>query len=122
MNGARVGIASQSLGIAEAAYAVARDYAHSRKQFGVSIEALPAVRDMLMEMKISIEAARALTYECCQIVDNERWHLWQTETGKVTDADELKEIKNNSRKYKRLAAMLTPMCKYFSSDMCNKVA
>jgi hypothetical protein len=123
MNGARVGIASQSLGIAEAAYSVARDYAHSRRQFGVAIESLPAVRDMLMEMKIVIEAARALTYECCRIVDHERWYLWQTEGGAtVEDKDELKKLKDGARKYKRLAAMLTPMCKYFSSEMCNKVS
>jgi alkylation response protein AidB-like acyl-CoA dehydrogenase len=123
MNGARVGIASQSLGIAEAAYAVARDYAHSRKQFGVAIEELPAVRDMLMEMKISIEAARALTYECCWVVDHERWYLWKTESDqKVENKDELKKLKDEARKFKRLAAMLTPMCKYFSSEMCNKVA
>ncbi|MFA5863544.1 MAG: acyl-CoA dehydrogenase family protein [Phycisphaerae bacterium] len=124
MNGARVGIAAQSLGIAEAAYAVARDYAHSRKQFGVAIEKLPAVRDLLMEMKIYTEAARALTYECSRVVEYERYYLWQTESGQgsVTDKDELKRMKDESRKFKRLAAMLTPMCKYYSSEMANKVA
>jgi alkylation response protein AidB-like acyl-CoA dehydrogenase len=124
MNGARVGIAAQSLGIAEAAYAVARDYAHARKQFGVSIERLPAVRDMLVDMRITIEAARALTYECTRVVDHERWYLWQTETDTANsiDKDQLKKLKDEARKYKRLAAMLTPMCKYYSSEMCNKVA
>jgi alkylation response protein AidB-like acyl-CoA dehydrogenase len=124
MNGARLGIASQSLGIAEAAYNVARDYGHSRKQFGVTIDQLPAVRDMLVEMKISIEAARALTYECARVVDHERWYLWKTETdqGASLDKDTLKKLKDDSRKYKRLAAMLTPMCKYYSSEMCNKVS
>jgi len=124
MNGARIGIAAQSLGIAEAAYAVARDYAHSRKQFGMAIEHLPAVRDMLMEMKIYIEAARALTYECSRVVDSERYYLWQTESGQVTvtDKDEMKRLKDEARKFKGLAAMLTPMSKYYSSEMCNKVA
>lgn len=124
MNGARLGIASQSLGIAEAAYNVARDYGHSRKQFGVTIDQLPAVRDLLVEMKISIEAARALTYECARVVDHERWYLWKTESDQADsfDKDTLKKLKEDSRKYKRLAAMLTPMCKYYSSEMCNKVA
>ncbi len=122
MNGARVGIAAQAVGIAEAAYAVARDFAASRKQFGVSIDQLPAVRDMLMEMKIAIEVSRALLYECCWAVDHERWYLWQTESGKITDKDKLKEVKNESRKFKRLAAMLTPMAKYYCTEMCNKVA
>jgi len=124
MNGARIGIAAQSLGIAEAAYAVARDYAHSRKQFGVAIEHLPAVRDMLMEMKIHMEAARALAYECSRVVEFERYYLWQTETeqGKALDKDVMKQMKEDARKYKGLAAMLTPMSKYYSSEMCNKVA
>ena len=69
MNGARIGIAAQSLGIAEAAYRVARDYAASRKQFAVAIEKLPAVRDMLIDMKIAIEAGRALLYETSRVVD-----------------------------------------------------
>ncbi|NIR01424.1 MAG: acyl-CoA dehydrogenase, partial [Gemmatimonadales bacterium] len=62
MNGARIGIAAQSLGIAEAAYRVAREYAYTRKQFGVAIQEFPAVRDMLVEMRLELEAARALTY------------------------------------------------------------
>jgi hypothetical protein len=78
---------------------------------------------MLMEMKIAIEGARALTYECCWDVDHERWYLWKTESDKkVEDKDELKKLKDEARKFKRLAAMLTPMCKYISSEMCNKVA
>jgi len=122
MNGARVGIAAQSLGIAEAAYSVAREYAHTRRQFDVAIEQFPAVREILMEMKIAIEAARALTYECARVVDYERWYLWQTETGTVTDKAQRRQLKENSRRYRRLAAMLTPMCKYLASEMCNKVA
>ena len=60
MNGARVGIAAQSLGVAEAAYRLARTYAHTRCQFGGPIERLPAVAEMVTDMKIDIEAARAL--------------------------------------------------------------
>ncbi|UCF00010.1 MAG: acyl-CoA dehydrogenase family protein [Planctomycetota bacterium] len=71
MNGARIGIAAQSVGIAEAAFHVARDYAATRYQFGVAIERLPAVRDMLMDMKIDIEAGRALLYEASRVVDME---------------------------------------------------
>jgi len=122
MNGARVGIAAQSLGIAEAAYRVAREYASTRRQFDVAIEQFPAVRELLMDMKISIEAARALTYECSRIVDLEVGTLWKLEGGQVTDKNELKELKQKSRTYKRLAGMLTPMCKYYASEMCNKVA
>ncbi len=80
MNGARIGIAAQSVGIAEAAFRVARDYAASRKQFGVAIEKLPAVRDMLIDMKIAIEAGRALLYETSRVVDMELGYARRLET------------------------------------------
>ncbi|MBN2137380.1 MAG: acyl-CoA dehydrogenase family protein [Sedimentisphaerales bacterium] len=121
MNGARIGIAGQSLGIAEAAYRVARDYAASREQFGVAIEKLPAVRDMLIDMKLAIETGRALLYETSRIVDLEVAYARQSENP-PEDKVEAKELKNNSRKYKRFAAMLTPMSKYYCSEMCNRVA
>jgi len=122
MNGARIGIAAQSVGIAEAAFRVARDYAASRKQFGVAIEKLPAVRDMLIDMKIAIEAGRALLYETSRIVDLEIGYSKRLETNPPEDKAQAKELKNLSRKYKRYAAMLTPMSKYYCSEMCNTVA
>ena len=57
MNGARVGIAAQSLGVAEAAYRLARIYAHTRQQFGVPIERLPAVAEMVTNMQIDSKPA-----------------------------------------------------------------
>ena len=122
MNGARIGIAAQSMGIAEAAFRVARDYASTRKQFGVRIEKLPAVRDMLIDMKIDIEAGRALLYETSRMVDMEICLARQLETNPPEDKAQAKVLKNNSRKYKRFAALLTPMSKYYCSEMCNKVA
>jgi len=121
MNGARIGIAGQSVGIAEAAYRVARDYAATRKQFGVAIEKLPAVREMVIEMKVAIEAGRALLYETSRVVDLEIGYARQLENPPA-DKAEAKTLKNESRRYKRLAGMLTPMSKYFCSEMCNRVA
>ena len=121
MNGARIGIAAQSLGIAEAAFRVARDYAATRKQFAVAIEKLPAVRDMLIDMKIAIEAGRALLYETSRVVDMEIGYAKQLETNPPEDKAQAKQLKNESRKYRRYAAMLTPMSKYYCSEMCNKV-
>jgi len=122
MNGARVGIAGQSMGIAEAAYRIARDYASTRKQFAMAIEKLPAVRDMLIDMKIAIEAGRALLYETSRVVDLEIGYAKKLETNPPQDKAEAKKIKNESRKYRRYAAMLTPMSKYYCSEMCNSVA
>ncbi|MHC4365740.1 MAG: acyl-CoA dehydrogenase family protein [Planctomycetota bacterium] len=121
MNGARIGIAAQSMGIAEAAYRVARDYAASRVQFGGPIENLPAVRDMVIDMKVAIEAGRALLYETGWVVDMEIG-LEKALANPPADKATAKEIKNRHRKFKRLAAMLTPMSKYYCSEMCNTVA
>jgi alkylation response protein AidB-like acyl-CoA dehydrogenase len=122
MNGARIGIAAQSVGIAEAAYRIARDYAASRKQFSVAIEKLPAVRDMLIDMKLAIEAGRALLYDASRVVDLAISYDSQIEKNPPEDKDASKKLKENARIYKRYAGMLTPMSKYYCSEMCNRVA
>jgi alkylation response protein AidB-like acyl-CoA dehydrogenase len=122
MNGARIGIAAQSMGIAEAAYNLARDYAASRRQFGVAIEKLPAVRDMLIEDEIAIEAGRAVLYETSRIVDLEISYTKMTEMNMPEDKEKAKELRNTLKKYSRFASLLTPMSKYYCSEMCNRVA
>jgi alkylation response protein AidB-like acyl-CoA dehydrogenase len=122
MNGARIGVAAQSVGIAEAAFRLARDFAAHRAQFGVAIEKLPAVRDILIDMKIAIETARALLYETSRIVDLEIASAKRLQNNPPDDKEQAKQLKNDSRKYKRYAAMLTPMSKYYCSEMCNTVA
>ncbi|MCH5377670.1 MAG: acyl-CoA dehydrogenase, partial [Planctomycetes bacterium] len=121
MNGARVSIAAQSLGIAEAAFRLARTYAHTRHQFGVPIERLPAVAEMVTEMHIEIQAARALTYETSRICDLENNNLRVMEYKEI-DKDEEKRRKKLSRDLKRVNGMLTPMSKYLASEMCCRVA
>ncbi|HON69342.1 MAG TPA: acyl-CoA dehydrogenase family protein, partial [Phycisphaerae bacterium] len=122
MNGARVGIAGQSLGIAEAAYRLARTYAHTRKQFGVPIERLPAVAEMVTDMKIAVEAARALAYETSRVCDLENNNNRVLEFNKNISPEEAKRRKADSRNLKRLNGMLTPMSKYYCSEMCVRVA
>jgi alkylation response protein AidB-like acyl-CoA dehydrogenase len=121
MNGARIGIASQSLGIAESAYRLARTYANTRHQFGVPIESLPAVAEMVTDMQIAIEAARALTYASSRMCDFENNNLRILEYSDL-DKAEKKERKQKSRGLKRLNAMLTPMSKYYASEICCYVA
>lgn len=122
MNGARVGIAAQSLGIGEAAFRVARDYAASRKQFGSAIEAFPAVRELLIEMKVDLEAARSLTCETCWVVDHENALLREQASGVELDKVAKRERKQEEKRLKRLAGMMTPMSKYYASEMSNRVA
>ena len=121
MNGARVGIAAQSLGIAEAAFRVARDYASKRKQFGVAIERLPAVAELVADMKMAIEATRALLYETSRVCDLEYNNLRVLEVNPPTDKAELKERKQQAKTYKRLNNLLTPLSKYYASEMCVQV-
>ena len=122
MNGARIGIASQSIGIGEAAYRVARDYAHSRKQFDTAIENFPAVRELLVKSQVDLQAARTLTYHAAFSVDLENGALRKLEFGNVTDKDEQKALKQDSRKFGRANKLLTPMAKYYASEMSMRVS
>ena len=121
MNGARVGIAAQSLGVAEAAYRLARRYAHTRQQFGGPIERLPAVAEMVVDMKVHLEAARALCYETSRVCDHENNNLRVLEFGDISP-DEKKRRTQLSRALKRINGMLTPMAKYYCSEMACRVA
>jgi hypothetical protein len=122
MNGARVGIAAQSLGVAEAAFRLARTYARTRQQFGGPIERFPAVAEMITDMKIEIEAGRALCYETARGCDQENNNLRVLEMGPPLEKDEEKRRKQLSRSLKRMNGMLTPMSKYYCSEMCNRAA
>ncbi len=117
MNGARIGIAAQGLGIAEAAYAEALPYAKEREQFGKKIIDIPPVTDMLADMKVTIEAGRALLYDTCRYVDYETMLDRLIEAG---DAPE--DAKPRLAAARKLAAVLTPMSKYYLTEAANSVA
>ncbi|MBR2003817.1 MAG: acyl-CoA dehydrogenase family protein, partial [Thermoguttaceae bacterium] len=123
MNGARLGIAAQSLGVAEAAARLARDYANSREQFGAPIEQLAPVAEMVLDSRVKIEAARALAYETARVCDfeNNTNRLLERNADALT-AEEKKSFKQKARAYKKLNAMLTPMSKYYCSEMSISVA
>jgi alkylation response protein AidB-like acyl-CoA dehydrogenase len=121
MNGARVGIAAQSLGIGEAACRAARDYARSRKQFGSAIENFPSVRDLLVEMNLDLQAARAITYFATFNVDLENGITTRIDSG-AAGADEVKKLRPEARKLKGWNKLLTPMAKYYSSEMSMRTA
>jgi hypothetical protein len=122
MNGARIGVAAQALGIGEAAYRDAREYAESRVQFGKPISHFPAVYDMLTQMKIKVEAGRILLYETSRVVDllkvNGRRADEMKEHGKPVDPRTLTDIKY----YDKLAGVLTPLAKFYNSEMANQNA
>jgi len=115
MNGARLGVAAQAVGIAEAAYREAYDYANNRKQFGSSIIEFPQIYEMLTNMKVDIEAARRLVYFTSNVVDLKESLEESLESTK--DKSKKKEFKQ----YSRYASFLTPMSKIFATEMANRV-
>ncbi len=118
MNSARLSVASQGVGIAEAAFREAYKYAREREQFGGPIIRLPAVYEMLADMRVSLEAARSLLYETARIVDLKEGMERVVER----HPERNDEFKAEIKKYTRLAAMFTPMAKAYNSEMANKVA
>ncbi len=117
MNGARLGIACQALGIAQAAYNEALSYAQAREQFKQKIVDMPAVYDMLTRMKTKIEAARVLTYETSIIVDIKKKIDEIIEHGSHVG----KEIRQRAKDITALAAVLTPMSKLYATEIANEV-
>lgn len=117
MNGARLGIAAQSVGVSERAYREALAYAKDRKQFGKAIIEFPAVAEMLSVMKAKLDASRALLYETARFVDIYKIYEDIAKERSLT-ADERKEMKH----YSKLADACTPLVKGMGSEYCNKNA
>ncbi len=120
MNGARLGIAAQGLGIAEAAYRDALAYAVEREQFGKAIIDMAQVADMLIDMKVSVATARSLLYETARMVDLEQGYERLLKT-LDRGAENYSEVKERAARYRKLAAALTPMSKYYCCEAALKV-
>ena len=117
MNGARLGVGAQSVGLSEAAYREALKYAHERAQFGKSIINFPAVYEMLGVMKAKLQASRAILYETTRFVDIYKSYNAIAEERKLTP-EERQELK----KYNRYADMFTLVLKMMSSEYANQNA
>ncbi len=117
MNGARLGIAAQSVGVSEAAYREALSYANDRKQFGKAIIEFPAVYEMLALMKAKLDASRSILYETTRFVD--MYKIYEDIARERTlSPEERQEMKY----YQRLADAFTPMAKGMGSEFCNQNA
>lgn len=117
MNGARLGIAAQSVGVSELAYREALSYAKDRKQFGKAIIEFPAVYEMIAVMKAKLDASRSLLYETSRFVD--MYKLYEDIAKERTlTPEERKEMKH----YSRLADACTPLAKGMGSEYCNQNA
>ncbi|MBO5689578.1 MAG: acyl-CoA dehydrogenase family protein [Lentisphaeria bacterium] len=114
MNGARVAISAQAVGVAEAAYRAARQYAAEREQFKKTIDQFPAVYDMLSSMKVKVTAARTLLYETTRAVDLRDGYTAAMERGEA--------VRDQQKYWNNVAATLTPMCKALATESANQVA
>ncbi|MCG8698243.1 MAG: acyl-CoA dehydrogenase family protein, partial [Bacteroidales bacterium] len=117
MNGARLGIAAQSVGIADAAYREGLIYARERQQFGKAIINFPAVYEMLAKMKAKTDAIRSLLYETARFVDVYKSYQHIAEE-RTLEKEERQEMK----KYQKVADIYTPLVKGISSEVCNQNA
>ena len=117
MNGARLGIAAQSVGISEAAYREALQYAKERKQFGKPIIEFPAVFEMLSVMKAKLDASRTILYETSRYVDLYKTYEQISEERKLDSVE-----RNEMKESQRLADLLTPLSKGITSEYCNQNA
>ena len=117
MNGARLGIAAQSVGVSEIAYREALAYAKERRQFGKAIIEFPAVSEMLAVMKAKLDASRTLLYECARYVD-----MYKVYEDILRERSLNPEERAEMKHYSKLADALTPLAKGLSSEYCNQNA
>ncbi len=117
MNGARLGIAAQSVGLSQEAYNEAVAYARERQQFGQKIQEFPGVYDMLSRMKAKLDAGRSLLYQTACYVDVYKC-LEDIERDRKLTPEEKQELK----KYQRLADAFTPLAKGMNSEYANQNA
>ena len=117
MNGARLGIAAQSVGVEQEAYNEGLAYAKERTQFGEKIINFPAVYDMLSRMKAKLDAGRSLLYCCARYVD-----IYKALEDIARDTKLTPEERQEMKKYTRLADAFTPLAKGMNSEYANQNA
>jgi alkylation response protein AidB-like acyl-CoA dehydrogenase len=117
MNGARLGIAAQSVGVSEAAYREALAYAKDREQFGKAIIEFPAIYEMISTMKAKLDASRTLLYETSRFVDVYKTYMHIEEERPLS-----KEEKEEMKKFQKWADIFTPLVKGMASEYANQNA
>jgi alkylation response protein AidB-like acyl-CoA dehydrogenase len=117
MNGARLGVGAQAVGIAEAAYREGLKYARERVQFGKPIITFPAVYEMLANMEAKLQGARTILYETSRFVD-----IYKAYTHLSAERPLEREERDELKKYQKLADFYTPLLKLFASEYANEIA
>jgi len=121
MNGARLGISAQALGISQAAYEEALAYAKVRRQFRKPIIEIPVVKNMLVDMRVALEADRSLLYATARWVDTRETQAARLVRLKAA-GEPLDECRRRSKEANKVAALLTPLTKYVLTESANRMA
>ena len=117
---ARLGVSAQALGISQAAYEEALTYAKSREQFGRSIYNIPAVANILIDMRVMLESCRSILYSSCVYVDRKEKLEELIEKKKAKGesvTDEISKVKHLTK----IANLMTPLTKYIVTEAANKI-
>lgn len=117
---ARMGVSAQALGISQAAYEEALMYAKDRVQFGKSIYNIPAVSNMLIDMRVMVEYNRSLLYATGVFVDMKEKTVVLIEKYKK-EGKSVTDLNNELKYYTKISNLLTPMTKYWLSECANKI-
>jgi alkylation response protein AidB-like acyl-CoA dehydrogenase len=117
MNGARLGVGAQSVGISEAAYREGLAYAKERKQFGKAIIEFPAVYELLANMDAKLKASRTMLYETSRFVDMYKIYYHISLERTLT-----KDERNEMKKFSKLSDVYTPLLKLFASEYSNEIS
>ena len=120
LNHARFSVAAQALGIAQAAYDEALAYAQERVQFGRKIYSMPPVANMLIDMRVTLEANRALLYAGSQWLDLHN-KLEEGIKHRKAAGEDRSEYALQLKRAAPILELLSPMVKYTVSEAANRV-
>jgi 3-(methylthio)propanoyl-CoA dehydrogenase len=122
MNNARIGVGFESIGLAQAAYEMAREYAAQRGSMGKTIDQHEMIADYLEEMRTDIQGLRALAVEAAWLEEQSQRLRIRARTWYDADSPERTELERRARELGRRARQLTPLLKYQASEKAVEIA
>jgi hypothetical protein len=122
MNNARLGVGFECIGLCEAAYRIAKDYAAERRSMGKTIDRHEMIADYLDEMRTDIQALRAVCVHGAYHEEVGQKLALHLEHAEGVSETEQKSTEREIKKHKRLARRVTPLLKYFGAEKAVSMA
>lgn len=117
---ARMGVSAQAIGVSQAAYDEALKYSKEREQFGKKLYEMPVMSNMLIDMRVALEAGRTLFYDAAMVVAKKEAIEEKIERLKK-EGKSFTEENNQLKQITKMANLLTPLSKYITTENCNKI-